>query len=460
VTVPETSPRRVSAGHWQELFFCFVVATGAAWLTSLLWYPLERVLAEEYIDLARTLYSTGSFESLLRPPGYVAFLSLVAFFDPAILANNYVSVFLLQGVIHGLTTAIIREEIGWTNAGRGPQLVALAFGLSPIALIGAGYLHYDTLHVFLLVLAAASGRKAFESEGRLRDAFLAGAVAAILALVRPMTLPWIFILPAVTFLVCRERGRLIWMRTALLLLGFACAIAPHTIHNLRKTGRLILVNSQSGAALWPMTEVELSPDSETFPWFRLWYDIGRPVVAARFSGLSETEDPFQRDTVATNDILLERSAENLGKSPLRYVRNVARNAWFFVTGNNSQFVRHFRIGQGRGYFFDPLRKFCVVSNELLVRWIGLFVVIAALIAGKRRYMSACSLLACLWMVHSALYLDFRYLYSQTALWILVTGIALFSDGGFDRESWIGRIFSVVPVVLISSSLIAFLATYF
>ena len=77
MTVPEASPWSEGTARWQELFFCFLVATAAAWLTTLLWHPLGRAFAEDYIDLAKAMFSTGSFESLHRPPDYVAFLILV-----------------------------------------------------------------------------------------------------------------------------------------------------------------------------------------------------------------------------------------------------------------------------------------------------------------------------------------------------------------------------------------------
>jgi 4-amino-4-deoxy-L-arabinose transferase-like glycosyltransferase len=190
----------------------FLLSTLTAWLIVYLRIPLELHQAEDYLELAKTQCSTGVFNSTLRPPGYVGFLALIANLDPAWLRGNLLAVFLIQGVIHGLTCAVIREEIGWDCRLNTARLGVLLFALNPIALIGVGYLHYDCLHIFLLVLTAAAGRRALSLTAKPLDGWLAGLVAGILTLVRPMTLPWPCFFVLVALLAHRRSRRFFWIQ--------------------------------------------------------------------------------------------------------------------------------------------------------------------------------------------------------------------------------------------------------
>ena len=146
--------------QFYDLVICFCCATAAAILIAFLKKPIGGIRAEEYLELAKTLYTTGNYESILRPPGYYGFLSLIIAIDESILRGNYQAVIITQSILHGITTVIIREELGWKANNQGSQLLALSYGLSSVALINTGFYHYDTLHIFLLVLSAASIRRA------------------------------------------------------------------------------------------------------------------------------------------------------------------------------------------------------------------------------------------------------------------------------------------------------------
>jgi hypothetical protein len=446
--------------RWRDMLVCFLVATAAAWLASLLRQPLGRLFSEEYFELAQVLSSTGSLESFHRPPGFIAFLSILGFLNPALLGGHYLFAYLVQGVVHGLTAAIIREELGSGEAATSRQLIALAYALSPVALINVGFMHYDTLHVFLLVLSAAACRRALSNGSRVRDAQAAGVVVAVLALVRPMTLPWPLMLLGLALVERRENRRTYALKAGLLLLGFGLTLAPFAARNFFKTGHVILVNAQTGAALWPMTEVELQPDSAVYSWVPLWRTKGRPLVAERFPNLSLERDPFLTDTLNMNRFFLERSYENLSRAPMRYVRNVGRNAWFFLSGNQGTYVHVVRTLNGSSESsLHPVRLICIIAIEGLAVIAGLTGLIVCIVRKRSACLAVGSLLVCLWAVHSALYLDFRYLYVRTPLCLLIAGIALFGpDAG--SSPWLSRARAIVPGILFTGSLVAFVATFF
>ena len=414
---PETSVR--------ELTFAFIAATLLAWGSIFFREPLELHQAEEYLSLAQNLRATGTFDSLLRPPGYVAFLSLISLPSAAILGKGLVVILLVQGALHGITTAILREEIGRSAVTTPARLLTLAFACNPIALIDAGYLHYDTLHVFLLVLTAAAARRAFDPGSVQRDAVAAGIVAGALALVRPMTLPWILVLAPLLFMHSATRTRAISGKLLCLCLGMACAIAPHALLNLKKTGHFIPINAQGGAGLWPMTEVELEPDSNAFLWRRLWWEHGLPLVKNEAPQLLAAGDPFVTATLATNEFFKERSVKNLRNQPGRYLRNAERNAWFFLCGSQQHVAENFRFYQTAiDANLDPWRRMILSVAEWSLAAAGIAALVLGLFRGGTSFVPVAGLFLILWGVHSCLYLDYRYLYVRTPLLILMIGIGL------------------------------------
>lgn len=443
----------------RELILVFLTGVAASWATILWRNPLGLHQAEEYLELAKTLRATGEFSSLLRPPGYAAFLALVATPWAGILAGAQTGIFLVQGVVHGLTAALIREETGERTTGRVALVIALLFALNPVALIGTGHLHYDTLHGFLLVLTAAALRRAWAPTGRPRDALLAGVVAGALTLVRPMTLPLPLILLATLGLLARQSFRRWMPLLGWVALGLAGALLPHSLHQTRQAGRFVLINEQAGAGFWPMTATELSPDSASFGWVKLWHREIEPLLRQQAPELLQAGDPFLTRTLATNDFLLAQAVESFRTHPWRYPKNVLRNAWFFLSGNQHRVIEHFRFYQPHdGPDLSLVRKYLVVAAEFALLVAGFGCLTYALGQRNQHCMPTAALFLCLWAVHSTVYLDYRYLYARTPLLILLIGQVMtghenFVSGRFARPA------HLVVGSLVILTLAAFIAAF-
>ncbi len=381
-------------------------------LVALVWVPLARHQAEEYLELARAPVGDSS---LLRPPGYVAFLRLVGTFSGGLDLVDFRAIYFAQALVLGLGTVavflIARRFLEESAA----FLLALAFVCHPLAVVLVGYVHYDMLHISLLALSTLGVVLAFDRERpSLRWAWVAGVVVGLATLTRPVTL----LFPATIALALgwlrpgtpRER----WLAWAAFTAAMALTLAPRTIGNFQRTSRFIPVNAQTGAAFWPMTVTDLHPDSDNFPWVPLWQQRGASALAARLGPAAHNPDIFQQQPIPVDAALSSLAASQFRAQPAVYFQNVAHNLVFFWTGDSRRVLREFQFYQ----FADkspppdapPVRYFIYMSAALhLLAAVGLLI---GCWRRNRVIVLAGSLFLALWALHALVYLDARYLYAR------------------------------------------------
>jgi 4-amino-4-deoxy-L-arabinose transferase-like glycosyltransferase len=432
-----------------RLVVCFLTPLLVSLLVAVVWVPLARHQAEEYLELA--LAPAGE-SSLLRPPGYVAFLRLVGFFSGGLDLANFRAIYFAQALVLGLGTVAVFLVARRFLEESAAFLLALAFGCHPLAVALVGYVHYDLLHIGLLALSTLGVVLAFDRE-RLswRWAVAAGVVVGLATLTRPVTL----FFPATLALalawlrlgIPRER----WLTWVAFTAAMALTLAPRTLGNFQRTGRFIPVNAQTGAAFWPMTATALHPDSDNFPWVPLWQQRGAPALAARLGPAAQNSDVFQQQPLPVDAALSSLAAEQFRAQPAVYFQNVARNLVFFWTGDSRRVLRAFQFYQ----FVEktpppdapPVRYFICLSAAL-----HLLAAVGLLIGCWRRQpviMLAGSLFFSLWALHALVYLDARYLYARLPFlfWFAAYGLREMLPARFPaRDVFVGGVLCAASMV--------------
>ncbi len=426
---------RADSGRWVRLLICLLVPGFAAWLMATVWQPLELHQAEEYVALAQT---PNAPSSLLRPPGYVAFLRIVGGLAGGLHADSYWPVYLAQAGLLGVATAAFFLVARRWMEEPAACVLALAFGCHPLALVLAGYLHYDLLHLVLLVLTSWCLVNGFGSPRILwLWVVLAGVAAGLTTLTRPMTLA----LPAVlAFALWWLRGDE-WRRWALAwavcVVVMGLTIAPRTLGNFERTGRVIPVNAQTGAAFWPMTDVLLHPTSDNFPWVNEWHENGEPLAASQLGPAASRGDAFMTMTLPMDDLLKARAWEIFRAQPSVYFENVAANLLFFWTGDSRRFIRAF-------LFYQVADRPSAIAVWVVGYYVLASVVLHTLAAygfvlawwrRERPLVLAGSVFLTLWFVHALVYLDARYLYAGLPffLWFAAYGLRELLRGRWRRD---------------------------
>lgn len=358
------------------------------------WHPLGANLA---------VYGVLGLEHepwLLRPPGYPAFvaallliarppaaatLAWVVSARPLVCAGN--------AVVLAAAAALLCLWLGRWLEPRFAAAAAIVLGTNPLCIAWVGLLHYGLLHVFGLVALAWALQRALALRPPASGAWaLAGAVAGLVTLVRPVTLPApAFVLAALLASGATLRPAL--RASAVFTLSMAAVIAPWTARNFAVSGRFVPVNLQAGVVLWASTVKPLPWDVEHY----VWYEVG-PELLRVHSQVTGQPD-YDLFTFARQLPALERQyrAEALAQvrlRPLVYARNVARNAWLFLLAANTSIPRAFvRLQHEPSPAQVDGRWFALASGDVLgARGLG---------AGLRALFALLTLLAAAGLISAA-----------------------------------------------------------
>ncbi len=432
-----------------RLAVCFLTPLLVSAWVCLVWVPLARHQAEEYLELAM---QAGGDSSLLRPPGYVAFLRLVGALAGGLDAANFRAIYFAQAVVHGCGAIAVYLVARRFLEESAACLLALAYGCCPLAVMLVGYVHYDLLHLSLLALSTLAVVEAFAGERpSWRWALAAGMVVGLATLTRPVTLFFPFTLALALAWLRLGTPRERWLAWAAFTLAMALALAPRTWGNYQRTGRLIPVNAQTGAAFWPMTEMLLSPDSDNFPWVPLWQQRGAPAVAAKLGPAAQSPDFFQQQPVRADAALAALAVEGFRAQPGVYFQNVARNTAFFWTGDSRRVFREFLFYQFAEKSPSP--------NALAVRYaifleviLKLCAVVGLLIGCRRRNPAIVlggALFLAIWALHTLVYLDARYLYARLPFlfWFAAYGLREMLPARFQaRDPFVAGLFAAASLI--------------
>ncbi|HTB62863.1 MAG TPA: DUF2142 domain-containing protein [Opitutales bacterium] len=396
----------------RRLLLSFLVPCVASWIVTLVWQPLARHQSEEYFELAQ---APAGESSLFRPPGYITFLRGVGAVTGGLHEEDYLPVYLAQGVVLGLASVgLFLLALRWLQPAAA-CLLALAFGIHPLAVILTGYVHYDLLHLALLIWLSLAVVHSFGGEKpSLPWASVAGVLCALTTLTRPMTLIFPLVLAIMIVWNGKVERRRAWMAGLVCLATMLVVIAPRTWSNYQRTGRFIPINAQSGAALWPMTETALHPTSENFPWVALWEKRGPKLLREKLGADAEDPDVFMRRPVEVDDILRQAAIRQLRAQPGVYLGNVFDNVRFFWTGDSRLFVRTFLNYQFANKRPPPATAATnyFSAYTALLHLLGAFGLVLAVWRKEKTLIWVGAVFLTLWLAHSVVYLDARYLYAE------------------------------------------------
>jgi hypothetical protein len=287
---------------------------------------------EEHLDLGRRLYRTGSLAAendpgVLRAPGYPAFVCGVLHIraaaaaiagvedaDASWLGEDKRAILFAQCVLWAGAAVLLFVFAAARVTAFPAACVALAFGCNPLALALLGTLSYPALHVVATVVGVVT---------------LISAVARprVATLVRPVCL----VLPPFVWLSARLKRGGAWApasRFALLFtLGMAGAVLPYTSRNYFVTGEFLLVNAQSGAAVWASTVDAVPADGDH--WTTLWRARGVNIYR-QITGDTEYVNAVWSAHALELDRAFRRKAwEHIRRRPSLYLRNVLSGLWRF-----------------------------------------------------------------------------------------------------------------------------------
>ena len=298
--------------------------------------------------------------------------------------------------------------------------LALLFGVNPLVLVLAGFLHYDVLHLFLIVLSSWVASSALGHHGKLRVGltFAAGALFGVTTIVRPMTLCLpLFVAPAM-LIAFKPRWRLGLALGALFAVGLAAAVFPVALRNYRLTGRFIPVNAQGHIALWTATvEPRQLLDDRSVPWGELWWTDGMPIFSKIVGPSGYSDELFKERIVDIDDEFGRQALDNIRRQPHVYVKNVVRNGLFFLTGAPAGMIAEFAkqqplVDRTGGYSGRGLRTLYLSFELMFAIWLAVALVGAGMAVHQRSVFALlpAAVLFCLCCSHAATYVDFRYLY--------------------------------------------------
>jgi 4-amino-4-deoxy-L-arabinose transferase-like glycosyltransferase len=186
----------------------------------------------------------------------------------------------------------------------------------------------EALFMFLLLAAFWLALRAARS--RLPDLmFLAGACAGFAALVRPVGLILLFLLPVTLFMLKPQNTNRHRMRALVAFAtGVVLCLGPWTVRNEIRYHELILVNDAGGYNFWRGTSAELASidrlgDADAFAAASAQFEtVTSPAIAREID--SDATTPLGRNREWYN-----RAFQNFARSPGAFALRLLRNAWAY-----------------------------------------------------------------------------------------------------------------------------------
>jgi 4-amino-4-deoxy-L-arabinose transferase-like glycosyltransferase len=213
--------------------------------------PSYERYAQNLVDHLKFSDATGPplYPSVLRTPGYPAFLALLR-----LLAGDSVLVVRIAQFALLAATAILVQRVGRTLLGARVGLVAGVLCATSLPLIWLANYHLtESASAFLLVAVVWILIRA--GTGGLWDHAAVGALMAILALVRPEFAAAVAPIAAGVLLWHRAGGRTDrLLRPAVLLAAFVAVMAPWTVRNAIVAHRFVPLGTGSGPSLYVSAE--------------------------------------------------------------------------------------------------------------------------------------------------------------------------------------------------------------
>ena len=416
-------------------------------------------MAEEYLTLGVNMYYSGNFyladsaktPFVFRPPGYVKYLDLVITasgqmkpkgyqfhskeeFDEVknkVLHAIYLSQCLLIAASALVLFLLLCEFSGLLTA----FLIALMFGINPYLIMLAGMVHYETLHIFMMLLSTWVMYLGFSRKKRgLVFLALSGVLWGLTTLVRPVSLimPAIFAIAALLFFGRNLKSALLFF--AIFTIAFVGTIAPYTYRNYKLTHRFVPVNAQSNISFWAGSHISLNLDANHYRWWQIWYPDGQAAYE-KITGARGFETAMYADHVFEfEDLYKEKFRENLTSHPMTYAGNVCKNFLLLNFGMNSVFIKMFQwlqhnngeiskdwLSSGNPQDFSPGGASSAFSFlMLLMSVLSIAGIFLALRSGDKLVYIPLLVFLTIVISHSITYMDLMYYYIRIPFLFLFT----------------------------------------
>ena len=327
-------------------------------------------MAEEYLILGVNMYYSGNFylndtsktPFVFRPPGYVKFLDLVMKswggmnpkdyqyhsreeFDNArskALNTIYFSQCLLLSFSTLVLLLLLLEFLNLFLA----SAIALMFGINPYLIALIGMVHYETLHIFMMLISTYFLYLAFARKKLIYvSLLLAGVLWGLTTLVRPVSLimPALFLLMLLLYYKKNLKKSLLYL--LVFTIPFAATIAPYTYRNYKLVNRFIPINAQTYIALWAGSNTGLDLDANHYRWWQIWYPDGQNAYEKITQSKDFTTTLYADHVLELEDYFKTKFKENLSKKPMTYIGNVCKNFILLNFGINSVYIKMFQYKQ-------------------------------------------------------------------------------------------------------------------
>jgi len=415
--------------------------------------------AEEYMTLGVNMYYSGSFylsdtiktPFAFRPPGYVKYLDLVmkaggdmkpkgypfhsqAEFDQVkakVLHGVYISQCLLITAASLVLFFLFSEFLNLLLA----FVIACMFGVNPYLVMLAGLVHYETLHIFMLVLSTWLMCLGFARKKMgLIFLFVSGISWGLTTLVRPVSLILPALLAVMLVFYYGKRWKTALLCFSIFTISFAGTLAPYTYRNYRLLHRFIPVNAQSNISFWASSHKSLPLDANHYRWWKIWYPDGQEVYEEITGAKKFDRALYAAHVLEFEDYFGSKFKENLASQPMTYIGNVCGNFLLLNFGMNSVFIKMFQyqkhnngkisntwLEEGNPQDFYPAQAANAFTFLMLVLTLfslaGIFLAIRQ--NDKRIYVPLLAFLTIV-IAHSISYMDLMYYYVRIPFLFIFT----------------------------------------
>jgi len=318
---------------------------------------------------------------------------------------------------------------------------SLLYGTNPYLIILTGLLHYDILHLTLIIISCYFIAMAVKNNRMMGIKLaVAGILWGITTLIRPtsLILP-VFIVPVIIY-IYRSSFYFGMKAAGIFIIGFIIAITPYTYRNYSVSKKIIPISAQSGFGLWNGTAIKLPRSPNHYRYWELMYGgdwgVGEGMriyhqVVPKDLNIKNLED----NILILDKKFKEQALINIRKQPSVYLYNIINNFLTFNLDINSvliklfQYVQHsnneiqkdfFTVGNQQNFYPDSSStafKFYIYALTLL-SFMG---IIIGIIRTDSFIMLLAAVYFCFAFAHSITYMDLMYYYNKMPFLFIFSG---------------------------------------
>jgi hypothetical protein len=458
-------------------------------------FELMSGMAEEYFSLGVIMYYTGNFylsdsaknPFVFRPPGYAKYIDLVlktyGGMKPKgyrfhskdefeleykhILNVVYFSQCLLN-ILSSLILFLLLSELLNMFLAFG---LSVMFGINPYLIMLGGMVHYETLHIFMILLSTWLTYLAFtRKKFGLIFLFSAGIFWGLTTLIRPVTLILPVLFAIVLFLYFRRDLKTLLLYFLIFIIGFVGIISPYTYRNYKLVHRFIPVNAQTNISFWAGSSKSLNIDANHYRWWEIWYPEGQNNFE-KMTGTTGFQTYVYADHVLEfEDFYKKEFKKNISENPMVYIGNVCKNFLLLNFGINSVFIKMFQYKQNNNDEIDKnwlktgdpqdfYSSYAANAFTILIFIMSIMSLCGIYLAVKNKdYIIYIPLMAFLAIAisHSITYMDLMYYYVRIPFIFIFTAFFIKHIGFVFKKSITDLLQKIITISLVVGMFILYM----